>query len=325
MSHKSSVLATFFVAALVLFTSGAVQAKTLKIAYTTAKGGLEDQQMHIFKKLVDQKLPNYFDIKLYPGSQLGSGSEDVQAVETGTLDASTLGSEGMQVDPHLSLFELPWIFQGFDDFENTTKPGSPLFKKISRTFSKHDMKLLAILGSGFRDVLTKTPVKSLSDFKGMKVRISVSPERKKFWQSLGAIPVAVEWADTYMALEQGTVSGVEAFPVFLKSGKMYEQAKYLDDIHYISAPFFVVVSKTYWAELPQKAKQALLAAGHDCVNEANSLAKKRQRQDIQFMEGHGVKLIKTNLSGYKKIRKALTSDYQAKFGRDWLEAANVTQ
>lgn len=295
------------------------QGKTLRIAFTTAKGGLGDQQGEIFKKMLDQELPGYFNVKLYPGSQLGSGSENVQGVETGTLEGAGLGSEGIQVDPKLGIFDLPWIFKDFSAFRAATNPDGKFFSAMKQVFDQHGMVLLAIYGSGFRDVLTRKPVRSLDGFKGMKVRISVSPARKAFWETLGATPVAIEWADTYLALQNGTVDGVEAFPVFLKSGKMYEQAKYLDDIHYIAAPLFIVVSKVFWSGLSQNAQQALVTAGKDSMKPANDLAVQQQNADIKFMVDHGVTDVKTDLAGYKAIRDKLSQEYRSKYGSTWLD------
>lgn len=304
------------------------QGKTLRIAFTTSKSGVGYQQAAIFKQYVDQALPGFFNVKLYPGSQLGSGAEDVQAIETGTLEGSEFGSEGIQVDPKLGLFDLPWVFKDFASFRAATQAGSPLFASMAKVFDQHGIKLLAVYGSGLRDVLTKKPVQSLAGFKGMKIRISVSPARKAFWQMVGATPVAIEWADTYLALQQGTVDGVEAYPVFLKSGKMYEHAKYLDDIHYIVAPFFIVVSKTFWNSLPKNAQAALVSAGKESMNPANDLALKQQSADIKFMEDHGVTLVPTDLTGYQSIRTKLTQDYRSKYGSSWLDditAASASQ
>ena len=296
----------------------------LRIAFPTEKGGLGDRQVQTFVSAINREIPDVFQIATYPGSQLGTGTENVQAVETGTLECAALGSEGEAVDPQLGFFDLPWTFSGFGQFRRAVS-GS-LFDPIAQVFAKHGLHLVAIYGFGFRDLLTKSPVNALTDLKGRRIRIAPAPSRVAFFRLLTATPVTIEWANTYIALEQGTVDGVEAFPQFLRSGRMYEQAKYLDDFHYNSQPSFIVFSDRFWSALPRGVQAGLLKAGRESMTPANALAESTEAEDIGFMKMHGVRMVKTDLGGYERIRATLSRDYTKQFGDSWLKAvANARQ
>lgn len=289
----------------------------MRIAFTVAKGSLTDQQVHIFIEELDKIAPNKFDISVFPGSQLGTGTEIAQSVQLGTLEAAALGSEGLAIDPKLAIFELPWVFPDFNAYRAAVK--GPLFGEIAKVYDGHGLVLLAIFGSGFRDVLTKRPYETLKDFKGQRIRIAPSPARIAFFKELGAVPITIEWADTYLALQQGTVDGVEAFPIFLRTGKMYEQAKNLNYIHYVSAPVFLSVSKAYWAKLSNESQHAMREAGRSSMDPGNARAESQEQKNIKAMEQQGVKVIKTDLAGSKEIRHKLLQNYQSKFGKSWLK------
>lgn len=301
--------------------SGAANPLQLRIPYTTEKGGQSDRQIQLLAAIINKEMPGAFNVQLYPGSQLGSGTENVQGVETGTLESAALGSEGLAVDQRLGFFELPWIFSGFDQFQAAIS--GKLFDQVAQIFGDHQLHLIAIYGSGFRDIMTKQPVRKLSDFKGLRIRVAPSPARLALFKYLGATPVTIEWAETYIALEQGTVDGVEAFPAFLKSGKIYEQAKYLDDVHYVSAPFFIVFSEKFWSALTGDQRTRLLKAGRESMRAANDLAAREEQGNMDFMKSQGVQIVKTDLRGQEQLRATLVDDYVKKYGDTLLKLASV--
>ena len=304
-------------------TSSQPEKITMRIAIATDEGGLGHQQVKIFKKKIEEKLPGLFEIKIFAGSKLGTGTENVQSLMSGDLEASLLGSEGISVDTKLGIFEIPWMFNGFDEFEEVTS--GPLFGEIQKTFEEHNLKLVAIYGSGFRDILAKKPINNLLELEGLKTRVAPSPERLKVYKLLNAVPVTVQWADTYLALEQGTVEAVEAYPVYLKSGKMYEQAKYLADINYISAPFFMTFSNKFWNSLEPDVQKKVIQAGKESIEEANQLAREIEDQDLEYMKNQGVEVISTDLKGYKELRLKVSENYMNENGKDWLKLTGVIE
>lgn len=293
----------------------------MRIAFTVAKDSLTDQQTHIFIDELNKTVPGAFDITVYPGSQLGTGTEIAQSVQLGTLEAAALGSEGVSVDPSLAIFELPWVFPDSAAYQKAVS--GPFFDEVSKVYDQRGLVLLSIFSQGFRDVLAQTPYASLKDMKGQRIRIAPSPARVAFFKELGAIPITIQWADTYLALQQGTVDGVEAFPIYLRSGKMYEQAKNLNYIHYVSAPVFLCVSKAYWAGLSKKDQQAMLKAGRAAMERGNKLSATEEQKNIDAMLEQGVKMVETDLTGYEDIRAKLLKDYESKFGSDWLKMIGI--
>jgi tripartite ATP-independent transporter DctP family solute receptor len=299
----------------------AAGATKMRLAFTVAKDTLTDHQIHIFVDLVNKAAPGALDITIYPGSQLGTGTEIAQSVQLGTLESAALGSEGIAIDPKLALFEIPWAFPDFMAFQKAVS--GPLFDELAKVYDSRGLVLLAIHGNGFRDIMTKTPVEKLADFAGKRIRLAPSPARIAFFKALGAVPITIEWTDTYLALQQGSVDGVEAFPIYLRNGKMYEQAAYLDHIRYVSAPNFVCVNKGFWSALPEASQAALRQAGRDSMDPANALAEKDEQQNIEFMQQHGVTLVHTDLTGYEDIRHSQTQAYAKEFGDEWLKLLDI--
>ena len=90
-------------------------------------------------------------------------------------------------------------------------------------------------------------------------------------------------------------------------------------INYTAGPTFITFNKQYFDKLPDNIKKAVLKAGRESMKPANDLIAKMEQDDIDFMISKGVKVVKTDLAGYKEIRKGLYDSYRAKYGDAWLK------
>jgi C4-dicarboxylate-binding protein DctP len=63
--------------------------------------------------------------------------------------------------------------------------------------------------------------------KGMKIRVTQSPEKVKLVEGLGAQAVPISWSELYTALQQGVVDGQENPFSMIEQAKLYEVQKYL--------------------------------------------------------------------------------------------------
>ena len=82
-------------------------------------------------------------------------------------------------------------------------------------------------------IYTKKPVKSLADFKGMKLR--GTPTYLPIAESLGASMIRMPYSDLYAGLERGVVEGYFSPIIGTLGAKFYEQ------ICCIIKPFFWTV------------------------------------------------------------------------------------
>src|SRR4030095_15362354 len=79
----------------------------------------------------------------------------------------------------------------------------------------------------FRHILSKRPVTTMAEVKGLKIR---TPEIKlwiDFWKKVGANPTPLPYAEQYSALSTGLIDGLEADVFSIKGFKWGEQAKNL--------------------------------------------------------------------------------------------------
>jgi TRAP-type C4-dicarboxylate transport system substrate-binding protein len=156
---------------------------------------------------------------------------------------------------------------------------------LREEYAKHDLYYLDFHSYGPNVILSKKPVQSCGDLKGLK--ITVEGSFSDYYQALGATPAVVSGDESYMALKLGTidaaqwdVSAITAFkwhevaPYWLKGGENHQSFGHIilnqksyqalpDDLKRVvqeaAAKYYDDLVEVYDQELQKAA--ALVAAG----------------------------------------------------------------
>ena len=138
-----------------------------------------------------------------------------------------------------------------------------VYKCLARDFPVFDeelrgLRVLAIQGGSLPSLVTRnTPVRRLSDLRGMRLRAPV--ELMRVLQRLGADPVNMPMADVYSALSKGVIDGVVAPGDTLRSLHFAEVAKYYSQIAVSRGAYPArAISEKAWHRLPQDLQQVLV-------------------------------------------------------------------
>jgi TRAP-type mannitol/chloroaromatic compound transport system substrate-binding protein len=83
--------------------------------------------------------------------------------------------------------------------------GLELARKI---YAKHGLYYIGPAPWGVESIPTKNPIRTVADFKGVKIRMPEGPSSDLF-RSIGAAPVAVHGSEVYTSLEKGVISATD--------------------------------------------------------------------------------------------------------------------
>ena len=139
---------------------------------------------------------------------------------------------------------------------------------VNEVFKKYNMILIDSGAVGPEILLSKKPIHSLAEFKGVKVRsVAVSG---KFFEALGATVISVPGPDIYTALERGVIDALEfGSPSLNKAFGFYEVAKYYirPAWHAPSNDASLVMNLKKYNALPEHLKAVIQsAAGNYSAN-----------------------------------------------------------
>src|SRR5690625_2685393 len=137
-------------------------------------------------------------------------------------------------------------------------------------------------------IVTTDPVEKVEDLKGLKIRSGGGAQDFAI-QAIEAIPVSVQRAEVYTALERGTIDGgIENFPAVMPN-KVNEVAKYAvlnSNIAGFSLAW--TMDKNRWDSLPEDVKKVLKQAGEEASHNYGENTVKENEKAIQSLTEDGV-------------------------------------
>lgn len=222
-----TILLAFF-ASFALYSFDASGVEVVQICYENNPGEPIDLACKEWKKLVEERSNGSMLVELFPSSQLGSKTDLIDQMIAGDAvitiaDGAFYAERGV---PDFGIVFGPYLFDNWEECWKLTK--SDWYAEQSAKLEKNGIKLLAsnwIYGD--RHTMTKTPVHSPADLKGMKIRVAASNIFIKGFEALGASPTPMALGEVYTALQQKTIDGLENPLPVLYNGKFQEVAKYL--------------------------------------------------------------------------------------------------
>ena len=253
------------------------------VAVDTPKGKAAD----FFKKRAEEMTAGKVKVEVYPNSQLYKDKEEMEALQIGAVQmlAPSLAKFGPLGVKEFEVFDLPYLFDGYDDLHKVTN--GPVGKKLLEKLEPKGIKGLAYWDNGFKVFSSNKPIKAVEDFKGQKMRIQSSKVLEAQMRALGVIPQVMAFSEVYQALQTGVVDGTENPPSNLYTQKMHEVQKYVRVSDHGYLGYAVIVNKAFWEGLPAEVRGQLEKAMTESTDYANKIAKEENDQSLEAVRKAG--------------------------------------
>ena len=217
--------------------------------------GASETAAQVFKNMVELKSGKQMVVKVYPNNQLGAEAEQFQSVQGGHHSDNPWPAEQPLGALSLNIWLLPYptLFESFEIMKVALE--GPLGKEFNKKIiEKMGVRVLAWSYFGQRHFTNSVrPIKSPADLKGLKIRVTETPDMIKMIESMGAQAVPINYAELYTSLQQGVVDGEENPYSVLELIKIYEVQKFVTtDGHRIGTIPFTINEKFFQFPVPRK-------------------------------------------------------------------------
>lgn len=230
-----------------------------------AEAGLPCQLIFRFADNVKKGSNGRIEIHVFGGGQLGTEAETMEMMRIGTADfirlnPANLANRGIDI-PEYTAMGLPYLIQsvqgGLDYLYSDS--GKALADRVLKASGGEIRSLYNYICTPARDMFTKNPVTSLSDFEKLKIRSETSNikiDMINCWAS--ATPLAM--SEIYTSLSSGVLDGCENTLAGLYDNAWYEQVKYVYETeHVVGASVFMIAEKT-WQKLTAEEQTMMIDA-----------------------------------------------------------------
>ena len=287
-------------------SGAATEAKSWVLKYNQLEPPVHPQGVTqtAFKAKIEELSKGQITVQNYASGTLFTQVGEVTAMMNGDLELSTLAFQDMApYVPTAAMFAAPYAFTSYEHMEKVfaknSKVAADFYAMIS---AKCNYTPLAAMTQGSRVLNLKKmdPVKTPADMKGVNLRMPNAPSWIDAGKSLGANVTPVAYAETYTALQTGTVDAQDNPLPGTFAMKFYEVAKQISlTKHIIDVKLLCVTNKVWNAMTAQQKRWMIEAAQYAC--EQGSAATYAQEADLRGkMEALGVKFTEPDIKAFQK-------------------------
>jgi tripartite ATP-independent transporter DctP family solute receptor len=250
-------------ASVALLTGSAVprvaRAQQAQWAYKYANNLPETHPMNMRARemaaAIKQDTNGRFDLQIFPNSQLGSDTDTLSQIRSGAVEFFTLS--GLILSTLVAAASINGMGFAFPDYETVWKAmDGDLGGYIRAQIAKANLIAMdKIWDNGFRQTTTSTkPVQTPNDFRGMKLRVPVSPLWTSMFKALDASPASINFNEVYSALQTKIVDGQENPLAIISTAKLYEVQKYCSLTNHMWDGFWFLANRRAWEALPEDVR-----------------------------------------------------------------------
>lgn len=306
-----AVISVVVLCIFLLFSAGQAMAKPIKFALTVNMddaGGLAAAKM---KENIENWSDGKITMNLFPGSQLGGMREHYEACQSGAIDmVYVAASAASKFATEVGVLDLPFLFPTDYDEAWEVIDGN-LSELLSEKLEEKGFKLLGIAPYGYKALhSSKKQIKSLADLAGMKIRIMPSKTLELTYQAWKAVPTPIEFAELYVALQQGVVDGGENGLTVIKAQRFNEVQDYLTVSKHALFTGLMVANKRWFDNLSEEEREIVLRASRENIQQQREFVAAEDENIIKYLGENGMEVYRLTEEQVEEFRKASISVHE---------------
>jgi len=302
----------------------AQQPIVIKFSHVVAADTPKGKAAEMFAKKAAELTGGKVKVEVYANSTLYKDKEEMEALQLGAVQmlAPSLAKFGPLGVKEFEVFDLPFIFNGYDDLHKVTT--GAVGKQLLAKLEPKGIRGLAFWDNGFKSFSANSPIKTPADLKGKKMRIQSSKVLEEQMRSVGSMPQVMAFSEVYQALQTGVVDGTENPISNLYTQKMHEVQKHLTMTDHGYLGYAVIVNKKFWDGLPADIRKQLDDAMEQSTRYANQIAKVENDSSLEAVKKSGKTTVyvptKEERLAFKKAMVPVHQKMESRVGKETIQA-----
>lgn len=274
-----------------------------------------------FEELVESKSNGELMVDVYYNGVLGSVDECVEQVVMGALEMCQSSTGALaSLDADFNAIALPYVFEDRDDAVNTFNDKlSDIYVEKAAALG---LKMFpAALYDGTRCYYTNGyEINSVADCEGIKMRVADRDTYILPARAIGMVPVAMSFNEAFMAVQQGTVDGLESTIAQGPVSSLYDVCDYLVlDKHMITLQF-LVMNPDFFNGLSAEHQQIIEECALEAAAYEVEFAFEQEDGSIAELESHGMTVTSPDIAEFEAACSAAREELASTINPDILAA-----
>jgi TRAP-type C4-dicarboxylate transport system substrate-binding protein len=292
---------------------------TMRIGMVT----INDAQHTFAQKYAEELMKrtnNAIKVEVFPAAQLGSIPRQIENLKIGAQGGFiSPGGFFSGLDRGFEVTDAPGIFKTFWHAQNAIT--DPEFRsKYTTLGEKQGVLGVAVFNYGPTSIASLSPIKTIDDMKGLKIRVLATKMESKLASVLGMTGVPMPYTEVLPALQQKTIDGCRSAISVMAASKFYTTSKYVTVIESGMIPSALWISKAWLRKLPKDLQDAVVKTGHDLEGWAGKNAKGFLDRAEKLWTDNGGEVLRLSAADQAEVIKRL-----APLGDEFLATDPVTK
>lgn len=270
--------------------AGAQSPTVIKLGWTTSDGAQDPYAVgaRAFKTAVERDSRGRIEVQLFPNRALGDERQMLEGMRFGTVDAGIITNAVIaQLEPAFSINDLPFLYA--TEAQAHKVLDGEIGRELASKLAGKGIVVLGFMEGGFRNMINnRRPVTVPADVKGVKYRVMQNPVFIDMFNSLGGSAVPMAWGETFTAVQQGTIDGLEIPLAVIDANKYYEVTRYLSLTNHTYSAIGLVMSKRTLDRLPADLREAVQTAARSATAIQRQVAAADAQKTLGTLEKNGM-------------------------------------
>lgn len=279
-------------------------AQQLRIASNFPAQHTSSVAMEQFKAEVEAATKKVLSVDLFPAMQLGGAQENVDQVRSGAIFGTVIGAAFLsRTVPEISALSVPFLFTSREQAFRVVD--GKVGRLIGERLEAKGFHLHGFMELGSRNVTNnRHPIKSLADFKGLKIRLQPDDIHLATFRALGANPVAMDIKEVYSALQQGVLDGQENPYAVIRDRNFNQVQKFLTGTGHFFDFIIVVSNNKRFGGLKPEVQREILNSMRKAVARQREDAAKADLEALDELKKRGMQFEQASPQLVAEMRKA---------------------
>jgi TRAP-type C4-dicarboxylate transport system substrate-binding protein len=282
--------------ALFTLTISSFASTRVVVGDTGGPQALPGKALIVFKEKAEKYSNGDLQVEIYSNSQLGTFGTMATQMKMNLVNLMFIQPDalGEQV-PIVTANAWPFLFKNQDEMMAAWNgPGGKAL--IAEVEKRSGYRMIAPSWNVPRWIYTTREAKSINDLKGMKIRVPGTAIYVNQLKMLGLSPTPMNIAETFTAMQQGVVEGIEGAITDMVGISMQDVSKTVVMSSHVLSPKAMLTSGKWVDSLSPKNKEAFLKAAQEASDFYSENTKADEKKLIDQFKATGVKFVEPGLS-----------------------------
>ena len=250
----------------------------------------------LFKQLAEKYSDGELTVEVYPNSQLGTFDTmatqmKVNLVNVMFIQPDALGGQVAIVTANA----WPFTFATQDEMVKAWngKGGQALIAEVEK---RSGYRMIAPSWNTARWVYTTRAATGLDGLKGMKIRVPGTAIYVNQIKLLGMSPIPMSIAQTFTAMQQGVVEGIEGTISDMATLSIQDVARTVVKTNHVLSPKAFLTYGKFVDSLSPKGKEAFMRAAHEASAFFGEISRTDESKLLESFKAKGVNFVEAGHS-----------------------------